>query len=54
MLKFSGEANILGRACVLHDGEDDFGITAKNCSGLNGCAGNRIACGVIGRLNTDT
>ena len=44
---------IVGRACVLHELPDDLGRgTACDIatSQLNGCAGNRIACGAIGLL----
>ncbi len=41
-LSFSGPHNIIGRAVVVHGGEDDL------TSQPSGAAGPRVACGVIG------
>jgi len=41
LVDFSGEANILGKAVVIHEGADDY------ISDPSGAAGGRIACGVI-------
>lgn len=43
-----GANNILGRAVVLHEGEDDLGLTDHPQSLVTGNAGGRVACGVIG------
>lgn len=43
-----GANNILGRAVVLHEGEDDLGLTNHPQSLVTGNAGGRVACGVIG------
>jgi Cu-Zn family superoxide dismutase len=43
-----GNNGILGRACVVHEDMDDQGFGMNDCSKLNGCAGRKIACGVIG------
>ena len=42
-----GDNTIVGRAIVVHQGEDDLGLTDEDCSKANGCAGARIGCGVI-------
>ena len=42
LVDFSGEATILGKAVVIHEGADDY------ISDPSGAAGGRIACGVIG------
>ena len=44
-ISFSGPNNIIGRAVIVHSGEDDF------TSQPTGAAGSRVACGVIGIAN---
>ena len=46
-----GEFNVIGRTIVLHQDEDDLGLTNHPLSKTTGNSGNRIACGVIGILN---
>lgn len=48
IVSFHGANNILGRTLVLHEGEDDLGLTDHPQSLLTGNAGGRVACGVIG------
>jgi len=49
-----GADGYLGRALVLHEREDDLGLTDSELSKTTGDSGNRIACGVIGiRRPTD-
>ncbi|XP_023938557.1 uncharacterized protein LOC112046218 [Bicyclus anynana] len=43
-----GQNNILGRALVLHQQEDDLGLGNHTLSSITGNAGPRIACAVIG------
>lgn len=43
-----GINSILGRALILHEGEDDLGLTDHPQSLVTGNAGGRVACGVIG------
>ncbi|ELU42796.1 copper/zinc superoxide dismutase domain-containing protein [Rhizoctonia solani AG-1 IA] len=45
---YSGHRNIVGRAIVLHAGEDDLGLGGQSDSKTTGHAGARLACGVIG------
>jgi len=40
--------NIIGRSIVIHDKEDDLGLSNNKLSKITGNAGNRIACSVIG------
>ncbi|KAJ1303131.1 hypothetical protein OPQ81_011331 [Rhizoctonia solani] len=44
----SGHRSIIGRAIVLHAGEDDLGLGGQSDSLTTGHAGARLACGVIG------
>ena len=43
-----GPYSVLGRSCVLHENEDDLGLTDHPLSSITGNAGGRVACGVIG------
>ena len=43
-----GKKSILGRSIVLHRHRDDLGVGGTTESLNNGCAGQRIMCGVIG------
>jgi len=48
-----GETSVIGRACVLHEGEDDLGNGENEReSRRHGNAGKVIACGLIG-INED-
>ena len=42
-------ANIIGRGLIIHADEDDLGHGNNEASLINGNAGKRIACAVIGR-----
>jgi Cu-Zn family superoxide dismutase len=49
MIKLCGyKANIIGRGLIIHADEDDCGKGSNVASKLNGNAGKRIACSIIG------
>ncbi|XP_012233857.1 uncharacterized protein [Linepithema humile] len=48
IISLSGSNSILGRAIVVHSGEDDLGKGNSTLSSTTGNAGDRWACGVIG------
>ncbi|KAG7208553.1 hypothetical protein KM043_014769 [Ampulex compressa] len=50
VISFHGKNNILGRAFVVHSGEDDLGLGNTTLSSTTGNAGDRWACGIIGVL----
>lgn len=42
------KSNIIGRGLIIHADEDDCGLGENEASKINGNAGKRIACAVIG------
>eukprot|EP01127_Copromyxa_protea_P003801 TRINITY_DN13590_c0_g1_i1.p1 TRINITY_DN13590_c0_g1~~TRINITY_DN13590_c0_g1_i1.p1 ORF type:complete len:152 (-),score=39.76 TRINITY_DN13590_c0_g1_i1:35-490(-) len=44
----TGEHSVIGRAIVIHAGEDDLGLGGHDDSLTTGHAGGRAACGTIG------
>lgn len=48
MIKLRGKANIIGRGLIIHADPDDLGQGGNKVSLLNGNAGKRIACAIIG------
>ncbi|XP_065174229.1 superoxide dismutase [Cu-Zn] isoform X2 [Atheta coriaria] len=50
VIDLEGDNNIIGRAIVVHEGEDDYGLGGHDDSLTTGHAGGRVACGIIGRL----
>jgi Cu-Zn family superoxide dismutase len=49
IIRLRGEkANIIGRGLIIHADEDDCGKGNNEASLINGNAGKRIACAVIG------
>lgn len=48
LLSLYGKNSIIGRSVVLHENEDDGGLTDAPLSHVTGNSGSRIACGVIG------
>ena len=51
VIKLRGtKANIIGRGLIIHADPDDCGLGSNEASLLNGNAGKRIACAVIGLM----
>jgi len=49
LIKLRGtKANILGRGLIVHADEDDLGRGGNTASLVNGNAGKRIGCAIIG------
>ena len=49
MIRLRGtKANIIGRGLIVHADEDDLGRGSNDASKINGNAGKRIGCAVIG------
>lgn len=48
LVTLSGKDSVVGRAVVVHEGEDDLGTGGFPDSKTTGHAGGRLACGVIG------
>jgi Cu-Zn family superoxide dismutase len=53
MIKLRGtKCNIIGRGLIIHENEDDCGITEEKDSKTTRNSGKRIACAVIGYAST--
>jgi Cu-Zn family superoxide dismutase len=48
LVKLNGPHNVIGRAVVIHEDSDDYGLGGHDDSLTTGHAGKRIGCGVIG------
>ena len=48
VIKLKGKCNIIGRGLIIHADTDDCGKGDNDASLLNGNAGKRIACAIIG------
>ncbi|XP_050691426.1 uncharacterized protein LOC126983035 isoform X2 [Eriocheir sinensis] len=48
LVTLEGPTSVIGRAIVVHDGEDDLGTGGHPSSLTTGNAGGRLVCGVIG------
>ncbi|KAH6911445.1 hypothetical protein BKA70DRAFT_1099445, partial [Coprinopsis sp. MPI-PUGE-AT-0042] len=48
IISLSGPSSIIGRTIVIHGGPDDFGRGGSGASIVNGNAGPRLSCGLIG------
>jgi len=47
LISLEGPNSILGRAFVIHSGEDDMGRGGNEDSLKTGNAGKRVACGIV-------
>jgi Cu-Zn family superoxide dismutase len=47
LVSLYGKNNILNRALVIHQNQDDLGITNNANSTITGNSGGRIACGIV-------
>lgn len=47
-IPLGGPNSVVGRAFVIHEGEDDLGKGGHELSSTTGNAGGRLACGVVG------
>lgn len=50
IISLTGVNSIIGRAVVVHAGEDDLGLGGHPDSKKTGNAGGRLGCGIIGIL----
>ncbi|KAI8075859.1 copper/zinc superoxide dismutase [Gilbertella persicaria] len=48
LIFLSGKYSVIGRAVVVHSGQDDLGLGGSPLSNTTGNSGERWACGVIG------
>ncbi|CAO3701931.1 unnamed protein product [Rhizopus stolonifer] len=48
LVKLSQKTSIIGRAIVVHSGQDDLGLGGSPLSNTTGNSGERVGCGVIG------
>eukprot|EP01006_Ploeotia_vitrea_P040034 TRINITY_DN66398_c1_g1_i1.p1 TRINITY_DN66398_c1_g1~~TRINITY_DN66398_c1_g1_i1.p1 ORF type:complete len:156 (-),score=79.57 TRINITY_DN66398_c1_g1_i1:238-705(-) len=48
LVSLIGATSVIGRAIVIHEGEDDLGKGGHELSLTTGNAGGRVGCGVIG------
>ena len=48
VIKLRGKCNIIGRGLIIHQDEDDCGKGDNDASAINGNAGKRISCAIIG------
>ncbi|KAI9280437.1 copper/zinc superoxide dismutase [Sporodiniella umbellata] len=48
LVKLSQKTSVVGRAVVIHSGQDDLGLGGMPLSNTTGNSGDRVGCGVIG------
>lgn len=51
LIKLTGPYSVIGRAFIIHAGEDDLGQGGNDESLKTGNAGARVVCGIIGTTN---
>jgi Cu-Zn family superoxide dismutase len=52
LVSLFGDTSVLGRSVMIHEGVDDLGLGNNKETFITGNAGGRMACSIIGVMNT--